>query len=375
LLDGLYYREFSAMFSKPLAFVLLTLGCLTAAAGGAYVATRHNMSEATTRTAAPSAALAAPVPSQTAGRPSQAVAETEAAVSQPKAEAAPAPASASAASTPTAAPVQAEAPVAIRPAPRAVEPPRAPAKMTAAPPAESTAAHSAARTVPMTNPGAPVSTGESTVPSQAGSVPAPAPPRPAEAVKPVFEEPQPEAPREPQYDELILPAASVIGLQVETSLSSERARVEDRVDARVSRDVMAAGRVAIPAGSRLIGSVTTVERGSKVKEPARLGIRFHTLVLADGAQVQLHTEAVYRIGEDPTAGSTKKIGGAAIGGAIIGAILGGGKGAAIGGATGAAGGTAAVMAGDRQPATLRPGEYLNVKLSSPATITVARREE
>ena len=30
------------MFSRPLAFVLLALGCVTAAAGGAYVATRHN---------------------------------------------------------------------------------------------------------------------------------------------------------------------------------------------------------------------------------------------------------------------------------------------------------------------------------------------
>ena len=32
--------------------------------------------------------------------------------------------------------------------------------------------------------------------------------------------------------------------------TSERARVEDRVDARVTRDVLADGRVAIPAGSR-----------------------------------------------------------------------------------------------------------------------------
>ena len=30
------------MFSRPLAFLLLALGCVTAAAGGAYVATRQN---------------------------------------------------------------------------------------------------------------------------------------------------------------------------------------------------------------------------------------------------------------------------------------------------------------------------------------------
>jgi hypothetical protein len=201
-----------------------------------------------------------------------------------------------------------------------------------------------------------------------------APSKATDPVKPV-EEAHPDAVPAPQFDEVILAAASVIGLQVETTMSSEKARVEDRVDARVSRDVMSAGRVAIPAGSHVIGSVITVERGGKVKEPARLGIRFHTLVLADGTQVQLHTDPVYRVGQDPTAGSAKKIGGAAIGGAILGAILGGGKGAAIGGATGAAGGTAVVMAGDRNPATLRQGEYLNVKLSAPATITVERREQ
>ena len=46
-----------------------------------------------------------------------------------------------------------------------------------------------------------------------------------------------------------MPADSVIGLQIETTLSrARRARVEDRVEARVTRDVMADGRVAIPAG-------------------------------------------------------------------------------------------------------------------------------
>ena len=40
----------------------------------------------------------------------------------------------------------------------------------------------------------------------------------------------------------------------------------------------------------MIGAVTLVEQGGKVKERARLGVRFHTLVLADGRQVNLRTE-------------------------------------------------------------------------------------
>jgi Bacterial conjugation TrbI-like protein len=375
------------MFSKPLAFVLLALGCLTAAAGGAYVATRHNMSEMAARPAAAApAALASPATGQPAATPSRAVAETEAPVTVATADPAPAPAAAAPA------PVHAEAPVPVHaeaPVPaahaaapvtttaRAAEPARVPAPRPAPrTPVEPAAPSHTARTVPMTNAGAPVTQPDSTTPPQA-SAPAPAAAPSVRAGEPVkmAEDPLPEPPRAPQYDELILPAAAVIGLQVETSLNSERARIEDRVDARVSRDVMVAGRVAIPAGSRVIGSVTTVDRGGKMKEQARLGIRFHTLVLADGTSVQLRTDPVYRLGEDPTAGSTKKIGGAAIGGAIIGAILGGGKGAAIGGAAGAGAGSAAVMSGDRNPANIRQGEYLNVKLSSPATITVERREE
>ena len=41
---------------------------------------------------------------------------------------------------------------------------------------------------------------------------------------------------------------------------------------------------------------------------ARLGIRFHTLVLADGTEMPLHTEQVLRQGDAPAAASSKKIG-------------------------------------------------------------------
>ena len=178
----------------------------------------------------------------------------------------------------------------------------------------------------------------------------------------------------PQFEEVILPAASVIGLQLDSSLSSERARLEDKVEARVSRDVMAAGRVAIPAGSRVIGSVIEIDKGGKVKTPAHIGIRFHTLVLADGSQVALRTEPIVRTAESPVNSSSKKIGGAAVAGAILGGIMGGGKGAATGAAIGAGGGTAAVMSGDRAAVNIPAGTFVNATLASPATITVERRE-
>jgi hypothetical protein len=194
---------------------------------------------------------------------------------------------------------------------------------------------------------------------------------PAVVARPL--EPKPVAPAEPaapQFVELEVPAESVIGLQVESALTSERAQVEDEVVARVSRDVRVNDRVAIPAGAQAHGQVTLVERGGRLRERARLGIRFTSIALADGTRVPLETETIYREGDSPSGESTAKIGGGAIGGAIIGGILGGAKGAVIGGSVGAGAGTAAVYAGGRNAATLPSGTPITVRLVEPATVTV-----
>ena len=343
------------MSSRVLAG-LLVAGCLTAAGGGAYVASRQN--------AAASAIPATPTPSSPSGTEPAArpVSETEALVggsqapdAQPSAPVVANPVPDVPAVTP--APVRRETPRATsvpshRPAPPAVPP-----------------SHKQGPAIAVAPPAPPPATAERPV----NVSPSAQQPEPV-AETPRIQEP-PTAPPVPQFDEVVLPTASVIGLQVDTSLSSERARVEDRVDARVTRDVMADGRVAIPAGARVIGSVTAVERGGKMKERARLGVRFHTLVLADGREVPLRSETIYREGDSPTGESARKIGGAAVGGAILGAIIGGGKGAAIGATTGAAGGTAVVMAGDRNAATLAPGTVVTVRLSAPATLEVEKRQQ
>ena len=173
-------------------------------------------------------------------------------------------------------------------------------------------------------------------------------------------------------EELIISADSVVGLQVDTPVSTEDAEVEDDVEARVTRDVVVGDYIAIPAGTRVMGSVVLVEQAGKVKGASRLGVRFHTVVLDDGVEVPLTTETVYRRGKSKGSASAGKIGGAAVGGAILGAIFGGRQGAAIGGAVGAAGGTAAAMAGDGQPATLPAGATVTVRLSRPATVAIER---
>jgi len=161
-------------------------------------------------------------------------------------------------------------------------------------------------------------------------------------------------------------------LQVDTSLSSERARVEDRVEARVTRDVRVGDRVAIPSGAHVVGTVTQVERGGKFKDQAKLGIRFHTIVLGDGTRLPITTETIMRFGDAPGNKAAQKVGGAAVGGAILGAILGGSKGAAIGATAGAGGGAAVVQAGDQSTVVLQPGTQLTARILSPVTVTIEK---
>ena len=329
---------------NKLVFGALSLGCLAAAAAGGYLANSQRTEPApaaalATTPAATSADAMAPKPgteSEGVITPDSATAKSESAAAEPSA---------------------ARREVTSRPARTPSRPERrAEASRSSAAPARSESA-----------PRAPAANSAST-----GSMWETRPVVEPERV-PVAAEPEPPPPpAEPEMIDLVVPVDSVLGLQIERTISSEVARVEDRVEARVTRDVRVGDRVAIPAGSVVQGSVMEVERGGKVKEKARLGIRFHTVVLADGSRLNIRTDSVVREGTSPAGESAAKIGGAAVGGAILGAILGGGKGAAIGGSIGAAGGTAATMAGGRNPAVLPAGTTVSVRMQQPITVTVEK---
>ena len=297
------------------AFGALAVFGIVAAGGGAYLANRHN-------DAAMQPAPMSPAPATSA------VTETENSIATPAVAVEPAPL------------VAAEpAPAPSRPASVAR---RAPAPVRATPPASQRARTS-------------TSSGENASSSSPAYTPSAAPvdsPVSA-AIEPLENttvERGPVAPEPPRklYDELVIPADSVIGLQVENAVTTERAKVEDQVRARVTRDVRVRDQVAIPAGARAEGSVTLVERGGRLKDQARLGIRFHTIVLADGTRLPINTETIYRDGESPARESAAKIGGGAVGGAVLGAIFGGKKGAIIGSTVGAAGGGVAVATSEAE---------------------------
>ena len=345
---------------NKLVFAGLSLGCLTAAAAGGYLAAGSRTSDETTAIQAPVAVT----PESEAG---QAVTESEGVILPDASAPGAAATSALEAPAPSVARVQAPKDRAASPPRRpqsASQPQRAPrdTNRVETAPASSRTARSDTSRQPPTSP--------SSSSSSNGGMWETRPAIEPERVPAIVEaEPEPSA---PEMMDLVVPADAVLGLQIERTISSEAARVEDRVEARVTRDVRVGDRVAIPAGSLVQGSVTEVERGGKIKERAKLAIRFHTVVLADGSRLNIKTESIVREGSSPANESAAKIGGAAVGGAILGAILGGGKGAVIGGTVGAAGGTAATMAGGRNPAILPAGSTVSVRVQQPVTVTVEK---
>ena len=301
-----------------------------------------------------------------------AVAETEAVVVPPSPEPVPEPAA-----TPTAEPVERPAPVrrpASRPAPPA---PTRPVEAAPGRPSRTTVENTPVPAPPVaTRDESRPSAGEATREEAARQDASRDQPRDTtSSVEPardrgVEARAQDAPPPAPRAQEFVVPADSVIGLELDDTVSSETARVEQAIQGRVTRDVRVGSTVVIPAGSRVRGEVTLVESGGRFKERARLGVRFHTLVLDGGSTVPIQTETIFREGNGVAKGSAARIGGSAVGGAIIGAIFGGGKGAAIGAAAGAGAGTAATMATQKSHATLNAGTRLTARLTSPASITV-----
>ncbi len=335
------------MLSNRLALTALASACIAAAAGGGYLASRHNA------VAEPSPAVAVPGSADGSVTP---VKNTQAPLGN---------------ATSFALTTGAKNAVAVPTAQDRRH--NAPAR-----PAEQTTRRADAAVPPSGQLLPPDRTRPATASGSTAEAPAPAvsatetPPVAPTEERSTAEEIEAAQPFEPTFEKLVVSANSVIGLQLDTAISSEHARVEDRVEARVVRDVRVTHEVAMPAGSRVLGSVMFVERGGRFKERARLGIRFHAVVLADSTRLPIATETIYRHGNARGNASAAKIGGGAAAGAILGAIIGGAKGAAVGATAGAGGGTAAVMASDPTAATFPAGTEVTARLVSPVTITIEK---
>ncbi|HLG56281.1 MAG TPA: hypothetical protein VI485_13180 [Vicinamibacterales bacterium] len=180
---------------------------------------------------------------------------------------------------------------------------------------------------------------------------------------------RPAEPPPPVFRDVSVPVGNALSLTLITPLSSETAKVETPVTARVRQAVVVDGVTVIPAGATLHGDVIEVERAGRVKGRSHLAIRF-TEMMIDGQRDQLRTNALSFDGEATKGEDATKVGAGAGIGALIGGIVGGKSGAAKGAAIGGAAGAGTVVATRGREVELAEGTELNATLASPYSIRV-----
>ncbi|MBI3934076.1 MAG: hypothetical protein HY316_05245 [Acidobacteria bacterium] len=177
------------------------------------------------------------------------------------------------------------------------------------------------------------------------------------------QEPLPPAQDRPQ--QYVVPAQTRIPLVLVNSVSTKTSEVGDRVYLQTAFPVSANGRIVIPEGSYVTGTITQVKRPGRIKGRGEMYVRFDTLMLrngvsrdfrgtvtaTDGSQSEI-AEKEGKIEAEGTKGEDAAvIAGGAVQGASTGAVIGAvdstsrGSGAAIGAGIGAGIGATAGMIG------------------------------
>jgi hypothetical protein len=214
-------------------------------------------------------------------------------------------------------------------------------------------------------------------------------PRPAE-VQPAERNLQPAAGNPLPSERNFLPAernflvdtGTRIPLSMINSVSTKYATPGDRVYLESAFPVVVAGRIVVPAGSYVMGTITNTKRPGKVKGRGEFYLRFDSLTLPNGVTRDFHATVSSLDGRaseelDKKEGSVKSEGnksgdvrtiaetaasGAAIGG-LAGSISGApGMGAGIGAAAGATAGLIAVLFTRGPEAVLAKGTTVEMVL-------------
>jgi len=176
-----------------------------------------------------------------------------------------------------------------------------------------------------------------------------------------------------------------VPLALINSVSTKHATEGDRVYLETVFPVLVNGRIVIPPGSYVAGTITQVKRPGKVKGRGEFYLRFDTLTLPNGvtrdfrarvssldgrASEELdRTEGKIR-SEGNKTGDAKTVGETAAAGASVGAIAGSaaggvGMGAGIGAAAGAAAGLIGVLMTRGPDAILSKGTTIEMVLDRP----------
>src|SRR5262245_12950611 len=183
----------------------------------------------------------------------------------------------------------------------------------------------------------------------------------------------PAAPSAAEYREVTLPAGTVLPVNLETSVGSDTSRVEQSVQGRLRRAVIANGVEVLPAGSSLSGYVSSVRRPGRVKGRAFIAMRFTRLDTPGSGTTRISAAPVSRTGRATKEKDALKIVAPAAAGAVIGRIAGGKSGAAKGALIGGGAGTGYVLATRGEEIRLARGTPLSVRLTAPLTVRVPTR--
>jgi type IV secretion system protein VirB10 len=169
------------------------------------------------------------------------------------------------------------------------------------------------------------------------------------------------APPQAHEPEFVVPRGERILLRLTRAVSTKAAAPGDRIYLETAIPIFVNGRLVIPKGSHVHGTVVDSREAGRVLGRSSLRLRFDVLILPNGVMRNLRSlpgavdgrgdleSAEGRIeGEGNKAGDARTVGRTTSAGAGIGGIAGGAKGAGIGAAAGAAAGLAGVL-GSRGP--------------------------
>ena len=160
----------------------------------------------------------------------------------------------------------------------------------------------------------------------------------------------------------VIPDGTELVVTLETTVSSDKSRVEDLVVGKLAEPIRSGERTVVPAGSEVRGHVLAAQRSGKVKGLARLAVSFDRLEIK-GKTYQIEASPIDVTAQKQKGRDAKIIGGAAAVGAIIGGIKDGGGGAAKGGLLGGAAGTGAVLLTRGQEVEFPAGSSHKIRLT------------
>jgi pyruvate/2-oxoglutarate dehydrogenase complex dihydrolipoamide acyltransferase (E2) component len=171
-------------------------------------------------------------------------------------------------------------------------------------------------------------------------------------------------------------AGSFVDLAVSDSLSSRFTKAGDAFTASVVSDVKdGQGRVVIPAGSTVHGSVTEVKPAPNPRTPGTLTLLLTSVTVGGTSypiDARIDSLETVRQGRGVTGGDAAKVGAGAAAGAILGRVLGKNtKGAIIGGVVGGAVGAGVAAQSKDADIVLPKGAHINASLVSALTVRVS----